>query len=166
MAGMIDQLIEILDEQTERYKEILGLANEKRDVIIANDIDELQKITHLENLVISQTQKLERKRMSLVTDMAIALGQKDELTLANIIELMDGQGEQQSLKEARDRIKAVLDELSEVNNQNGILIQNALEYIEYTTNLMQSSAGLRQPAYYSAAGEVYFDEPGFIDTKN
>lgn len=156
MAGMIDQLIAILDEQTERYKEILGLAHEKRDVIIANNIEELQKITHLENLVVSQTQKLEKKRMSLISDMAIALAQnEEELTLTKIIELLQGQSEQQNLLNARDRIKAVLDELSEVNNQNGLLIQNALEYIEYTTNLMQSSVGLKQsPKVLGVWGEA------------
>lgn len=89
MAGMTGQLVEILTEQTERYEELLGLANEKRDVIIANDIEGLQKINHLENLVVSQNQKLEKKRIALVADMALVLDQKEEdLTLTKIIELM------------------------------------------------------------------------------
>ena len=167
MAGMMDQLVEILDEQTKRYEELLGLSLEKRDVIINNDVETLQKINHLENLVISQNQKLEKKRQALVADMALVLGQKEnELTLTLMIELMEGKAEQSSLMEARDRIKSVLDELHEVNQQNGQLVQNALEYIEFSTNLMRSSTGQQPATYFPGSDDIYLDETGYIDTKN
>jgi len=165
MAGMVDQLVEILDEQSTRYEELLGLSLEKRDVIIANDVEMLQKINHLENLVISQNQKLEKKRQEVVTDMALVLNQKEaELTLSRLIELMEGQEEQQALVNARDKIKKVLEELKEVNKHNGELVQNALEYIEYSTNLMRSSTG--QTAYFPGSDDPYIDETGYIDAKN
>ena len=164
MAGMADQLVEILTEQTERYKELLGLSLEKRDVIIKNDVEELQKINSLENIVVSQNQKLEKKRIELVKDMAMALNQKEEdLTLNLLIDLMEGRDEQKPLTEARDNIKAVVLELKEVNEQNGQLVQNALDYIEYSTNVIRSSMG-RQPATYGSE-DVFPDESGYIDTK-
>ena len=167
MAGMMDQLVEVLGEQTERYKELLGLALEKRDIIINNDIEALQQINHLENLVISQNQKLEKKRVSLVADMALVLNQKeDDLTLTKLIELMDGQAEQAALTEARDKIKEVIDELKENNTQNGLLIQNALEYIEFSTNLMRSTQGQQPATYFPGSDDVYLDGSGYIDTKN
>ena len=166
MAGMMDQLVEILTEQSERYEELLGLSLEKRDVIIVNDIENLQKINHLENLVISQNQKLEKKRLALVADMAIVLNQKEEdLTLSRIIELMEGKEEQEALVTARDRIKSILDELKEVNHQNGQLVNNALEYIEYSTNLLRTSIGQQAPTYGPGSDDQYTDETGYIDTK-
>lgn len=168
MAGMMDQLVEILSEQTERYGELLGLALEKRDVIIHNDIEALQKINHLENMVISQNQKLEKKRMELVADMALVLGEKEaDLTMPKLIELMeDNKEEQKALIEVRDRIKEVLGELKEINNQNGELVQNALDYIEFSTNLIRSSMGQQPATYIPGADDVYLDEAGYIDTKN
>lgn len=166
MAGMMDQLVEILAEQTERYEELLGLAQEKRDIIINNEIEALQKINHLENLVMSQNQKLEKKRQALVADMALVLNQKEaDLTLAKMIELMKGKEEQAPLEEARDRIKKVLDELKEVNSLNGELIQNALDYIEFSTNLMRSSTGQQPASYFPGTDDMYLDEPGQIDSK-
>lgn len=163
MAGMMDQLVGILTEQTERYEELLGLSKEKRDVIIENDVESLTKINHLENLVVSQAQKLEKKRMELIKDMAVVLAQKEsDLTLTRLIELMEGKEESKSLIEARDRIKDVLDELKEVNSQNGQLIENALEYIEYSNNLIRTSVN-QQPATYGSE-DVYPDEAGYIDT--
>lgn len=166
MAGMVDQLVEILGEQTTRYEELLGLSKEKRDVIIANDIEALQKINHLENLVISQNHKLEKKRLELVADMAVVLSQKEEeLTLTRLIELMKDQEEEKTLIEARDRIKVVIDELHEINQQNGELVQNALDYIEYSTNLVRSSLGQQPATYFPGSEDVYLDESGYIDTK-
>ena len=128
MAGMMDQLIGILSEQTERYEELLGLAKEKRDIIIANDIESLQKINHLENLVVSQNQRLEKKRLDLVADMALVLDQKeDDLTLTKIIELMKGKEEEKPLEEARERIKTVLEELREIP-ETAVLAQQIAEF--------------------------------------
>lgn len=167
MAGMMDQLVEILSEQTERYEELLGLAQEKRDVIINNDVESLQKINHLENMVISQNQKLEKKRQALVADMALVLNQKeDDLTLTKLIELMEGKEEQPPLTKARDNIQAVLNELKEINTLNGELIQNALDYIEFSTNLMRSSTGKQPSAYFPGTDDMYLDESGHIDTRN
>jgi len=42
MAGMVDQLIEVLEEQATRYDELLGLSKEKRDTIIVNDVEPAQ----------------------------------------------------------------------------------------------------------------------------
>ena len=166
MAGMMDQLVEILTEQTERYEELLGLALEKRDVIIANDIENLQKINEIENMVVSQNQKLEKKRLSLISDMAIALNQKEaDLTLTLIIELMEGKEEQQPLIDAQEKIKSVLYELREVNDQNGELVKNALEYIEFSTNLIRASTG-QQSVQFPGMEDADLGESGYIDTKN
>ena len=165
MASLIHQLLEILNEQATRYEELLGLSEEKRDVVISNDVESLQKITHLENLIVSQNQKLERKRVAVTEDMATVLDQKaDELTLSALIELLKDQEEQADLTAARDRIKKTLDALSEINTQNELLIKNALDYTEYSLNVIRSSIS-QAPAYYSSTGEVFIDEPGIIDTK-
>jgi flagellar biosynthesis/type III secretory pathway chaperone len=148
MAGMINQLIDILGEQATRCEELLGLAKEKKDVIIQNDIDELQKITNLENMVISQNNRLERQRISLAADIAEVLGKRGQvLDLAALIECMAGQPQQEPLREAGDRLRGILAELKEHNDFNNLLIQNALEYVNYSLNLIRTSAQLAGPEY-------------------
>ena len=164
---MMDQLLEIMGEQANRYEELLGLALEKRDVIIADDIESLQNINHLENILVSQNQKLEKKRQAIVSDMALVLNQKEEdLTLTKLIELIEGQEEQPALIEIRDKFKNILDELKDINQQNGELVQHALEYIEYSTNVMRSNTGQQPVMYFPGADGVYSEEAGYIDTKN
>ncbi|MCL1988377.1 MAG: flagellar protein FlgN [Firmicutes bacterium] len=166
MAGIMENLVSILTEQTARYEELLGLSKEKRDVIIANDIENLQKINHLENILISQNQKLEKKRQAVVADMAIVLNEKEKnLTLPKLIELMHDQpNERTALETARERIKTVMEELREMNHLNGQLIQNALEYVEFESNLLKSATG-QAPTYFPGTDNDYYEESQ-IDFKN
>lgn len=148
MAGMINQLIDILGEQAARCEELLGLAKEKKDVIIKNDIEQLQKITNLENMVISQNNRLERERNTLTADIAEVLGKRGQaMNITALITAMEGQKEQEPLCAAGERLRAVLAELKEANDFNNTLIQNALEYIEYSLNVIRTSAQLEGPEY-------------------
>jgi flagellar biosynthesis/type III secretory pathway chaperone len=141
MAGMINQLIDILGEQATRCEELLGLAKEKKDVIVKNDIEQLQKITNLENMVISQNNRLEKQRMSLAADIAEVLGKRGQvLDIAALIECMEGQPQQQPLREAGNRLRGIITELKEANDFNNTLIQNALDYVEYSLNVIRTGA--------------------------
>jgi len=167
MSGMMQQLLETMNDQAQRYEELLGLALEKKDVVVQNDVEGLQKITNLENILISQNNRLEKKRLSLVTDIAEVLGQRgNDLDIAALIELMTGQPEEQKeLKAVGDRIRDALKQLKEANDFNSSLIQNALDYIEYSMNLIRSSAQQTQATYSVKDGQLHEDF-SMLDVRN
>jgi flagellar biosynthesis/type III secretory pathway chaperone len=169
MAGMIDQLIGILNEQAERCTELLGLSKEKKDLIISNDGKGIQKITDLENILISQNNKLEKKRAALMKDVAIVLGKDEkngpEMTVSELIESMDGQEEQEALKETAARIRGILTELSDINVLNASLVDNALDYVEYSLNLIRTGMN-KNPAVYNLKNGEPAEESNLYDVKN
>jgi flagellar biosynthesis/type III secretory pathway chaperone len=141
MPSLISELIDTLNNQAENYENLLGLSLEKKDVIIKNSIDELKKITELENIIVSRNAKLEKTRVTLTDDIESVLGQETgTMTLGKLVELTDGQPENEALKEARERIMATAEKLKDANDQNAVLLTNALDYIEFTLNLVQSTA--------------------------
>ena len=152
---MMHNLIEIMNEQAQRYEELLGLSLEKKDTIIKNDVEALKKITNLEHLLMSQNNKLEKKRMTLVDDICEVLGKRGkDITLGELIELLDGKEEQVALKEVGDRIRQTLDKLREVNELNHTLIESALEYVDYSINVIRSSAEPVLPTISIKGGQV------------
>jgi flagellar biosynthesis/type III secretory pathway chaperone len=152
MPGMMHQLIETMNEQADRYEELLGLSDEKKDIIVKNDVDSLQKITNLESILISQNNKLEKKRISLVSDIAEVLGKRGaDLSLTSLAEMLEEQPEKEALLAAGERIRVTLEKLSDLNDLNSTLIKNALDYIEYSLNLMRSTQS-DQP-HYAINGE-------------
>ena len=140
MAGMITNLIEILNEQTERHTELLGLSIEEKDAIVQNDIETLQKLVNLKNIVISQNNKLEKKRLSLVTDIAEVLALKgQEIDIKALADMLEGKPEQAELVEAGRKLRDVVLELKQVNDLNKELLENALGFVEYSLNALRSA---------------------------
>ena len=140
MAGMITNLIEILSEQTERHKELLGLSLEEKDAIVKNDIDNLQKLVSLKNIVISQNNKLEKKRLSLMADITEVLALKDkDIDIKALSDLLEGKPEQAELVEAGRKLREVVVELKQVNDLNKELLENALDFVEYSLNALRSA---------------------------
>ena len=140
MAGMITNLIKILNEQTERHTELLGLSIEEKDAIVQNDIETLQKLVNLKNIVISQNNKLEKKRLSLMADIVEVLALKDkDIDIKALADLLEGKPEQAELIEAGKKLRDVVIELKEVNDLNKELLENALGFIEYSLNVMRTA---------------------------
>ncbi|MCL1884852.1 MAG: flagellar protein FlgN [Defluviitaleaceae bacterium] len=149
MAGMIDQLVDVMKGQTERHSELLGLSFEERDAIIKNDVETLQNLVNLKNMVISQNNRLEKQRISLVNDIAEVMAQKkDDLSLADVIEILKEQpAEQERLRDAGNALKESVEKLKEVNDLNKSLLESSLEFVEYSLNALRSTISPELPDY-------------------
>lgn len=159
MAGMITQLVDIMKEQAQRYDELLGLTLEEKDVLIKNEVEELQKLTNLKNIVITQNNRLEKKRIELVNDISEVMGHtKKDIDLAELIEIVGDQPESVELKAVGEQLRETLHKLKEANGINRQLLESSIEYLEYSMNMVQSSANpeyLEYPDGARRGGDVY-----------
>ena len=165
MAGLIDELLILLREQTEDFSDLAALASEKSEAIVKNDIEHLQKITNIENSLVGRNQKSERRRIQLFNDVATVLNADAEtLTISHLAELLEGQPGHGELVEIGDNLRQAADELKKFNEQNRKLIENSLEYIDFSMNLMRSSQ--TPPSHYTHEGEeIPCTASTFFDTK-
>jgi len=140
MAGMITRLIDVMNQQVDRHTELYGLSVEEKDAIVQNDIETLQKLVNLKNMVISQNNRLEKERMSLVNDIAEVLAvENKDLSLGELIEILDGKPEQEPLREVGTRLREVVFQLKEVNDINKSLLESSIEFVEYSLNALRST---------------------------
>ena len=164
MAGMIGQLLEIMDEQVERHKELLGLSLEEKDAIVQNDIETLGKLVNLKNIVISQNNRLEKKRVSLVNDIAHVMGSdKTDIDFATLVDIMKGMPEEDQLKDVGSRLREVVNQLKEANDLNKELLESALEYVEFSINALKTSI-LPEQNLHIGRGPVEDESLGTFDT--
>lgn len=164
---MVQELIKILESEYHNYEQLCVLAEEKKDVVIKGDIETLKNITASENELVGRNQKLEKSRTAIMEDIANVLGQdKESLTLTKLIELLNSQEkDRESLKDIQTRFRDKLDTLRKLNEKNGILIQQALSYVEYNVNVMQSYRALPSISYESSGGVRVSEGRNFFDTK-
>jgi len=141
LASVIQELISVLTEEQQLYEKIIPIASEKKNVIIKNNLESLQKITEQEQLAIDQITVLEKRRSEVIVNIGILLNRKpEELTLGEIIKLLEKQPkEQKQLSQIHDQLKHTIQELKNINIQNKSLIVQSLEMIEFNMNLIQST---------------------------
>lgn len=141
MASLIEELITVLGQEEEVYKNLLPIVEQKTDIIIKNDLTALQAITEQEQLAIEKVTALEHKRDEVIVNMGVVLNRNPKtLTLKKLIEILDRQPkEQRALAELHDSLSTILKRLSETNLRNQTLIEQSLEMIEFNMNLIQST---------------------------
>lgn len=151
MASLMENLIDILNKESSEYENLLELSMEKTPVIVAGDLENLQRITDEEQIVVSRINSLEKQRTENINDIANVLNKDVKtLKLANLIEMLQARPiERQKLAEVHDRLQSVVRRVQMINNQNGELIHHALEMVEFDMNLIQSMKAAPETAEYN-----------------
>lgn len=151
MASLMENLIQVLDEESQEYEELLGLSMKKTPVLVSGDLDKLAKITDEEQIVVSKINRLETKRQEIFTDIANVINKDVKtLMLGDLVEMLSSRpAEQQKLAKVHDRLKAAVYEVKRVNEQNRELIQNTLEMVEFDMNMLQAMKTAPETANYN-----------------
>ncbi len=148
----VKAVIEILGKEYDCYKDMLELSKSKKKIIVEGKVAELDKMVKLEQNMIFNIGQLEKKREEEVAKLCKAL----ELNSSriNISELMQGlQPEQKKeLENVQERLRGILSELKAVNDVNGQLLEQSLEYIDYSINLL-AGAGMETGSLYEDIGK-------------
>lgn len=170
MASLIEELINVLNDECDIYEKLYDIALEKTPIIVAGNVDELQKITDIEQNTVDNILILEKRREIAVYDIAMVLNcNVKTLKIAEIIDLMESQPEVQlQLKTVHKRLKKVVNDLLEANHRNKNLIDNSLEMAEFSINLLQNTQIVPDTANYNRGAanvDTFAPTKALFDTK-
>ena len=73
MACLMENLIDVLGEESSEYEVLLELSMKKTPIIVSGNLENLQKITDEEQEAVSRVVNLDKKRMEILTDIANVL---------------------------------------------------------------------------------------------
>jgi hypothetical protein len=146
----MEELLGVLGEEEEQYKKLIELGNEKKDAVIKADISTLEGVTVREQEAASVLLNLSKKRERVLNDMAIVLGKDPEtLTITKMIGYLENQPkEQQELIDCKERLLAVGGKMHEINDQNEMLLKQAIEMVNFDMTLMKSMRQAPETANY------------------
>ncbi len=164
-----NRIIEIVEEETRIYQEILSLSEEKRRILVEGKAAELDMVVRSEQKLSGEIVKLEKERDELLTS-AVNSGSitKEDMIISKLMQKMST-GAAKRASELSTELTDILMKLKQVNDINGELIKQSLDYIEYTVNIMSSTGMATNLTYGGGAGPVDPKKPGskktFFDSK-
>ena len=155
MASLMENLIGVLNEECDAYEQLLKVSMRKTPAIVSDDLDALSKITDEEQEIVGHISSIDRRRSEAWTDIANVLNRDVKtLKLKDLIKIMENRPEEQkALSEIYDRLHSVTKEVGRVNKQNQELLESALELVQYTMNVIQSSKAAPESANYNGMAE-------------
>lgn len=171
MASLIEELIDVLEQECKIYEDLYSVSDVKTQVIVRGDIGKLQEITESEQNVVDEVLILEKRRQTIIDNIAVVLNQRSKaMTIADIVRLMEGQPQfQKPLSELHQRLRSVVMKLQQVNVQNRELLENALEMTEFNINVLQTAGQAPETANYdktSYSGETLGVAHSQFDSKS
>lgn len=151
MASLMENLIEVLGQESEEYEGLLTLSQEKMRIIASANLEDLQRIMDDEQEVVGRLNRLEKRRVEVTADIANVLNKDVEtMKLSNLIEMMAARPQEQAkLTEIHDRLKTVVREVQRTNEQNRELLQEGLEMVEFEMNMLQAYKAAPETANYT-----------------
>lgn len=151
MASLMENLIMILDQENSEYELLVALSGQKTPAIVQGNLELLTKITEDEQVVVSKINKLERDREETIRDIASVINKDvNTLKLTNLIQMLGSRPEEQKqLAIVHERLRQTTKMMSDLNEHNKLLIQNALEMVEFDVNLLQAMKQAPETANYN-----------------
>lgn len=150
MASLVEELLDVMGKETEGYEKLYALSEEKRQGIVHRDLEAMERVISKENDITSDLKNLENKRIQILKDMSVVLGKDEEtLTVTQVILLLSKQPkEQKTLTEARDNLVKAATNMQFLNEQNQILLSQAMEMVEFDLTLFKSMRQAPETANY------------------
>ena len=151
MASLMDDLTQVLENETVEYKKLVELSESLREALIASDVPAVERLTADQEEVSNGIQSLESRRTRIMNDIAVVLNKKpEELKVSVLEQSLAGQPAlQERLAAVRTELKQTMDELKRINHTNQALLRQSMELLEFDLNLFRSMRQAPETANYN-----------------
>ena len=151
MASLMDDLTQVLEQETVEYKKLIELSGDLREALIESDVPSVERLTAGQEEVSNGIQSLESKRARIMNDIAVVLNKEpEELKVSMLEETLAGQPAlQERLAAVRTELKQTMDELKNINHTNQSLLRQSMELLEFDLNLFRSMRQAPETANYN-----------------
>ncbi len=137
MEHYFADLLEIIEKESQIYAELTEIEQQKKKIIIENDVKALDAITKKEQGFVKTIVNLEGLRAQVIDGFCKFRGISDIDTIDEIMEHLNAE-EKVQLREKADNLAGIINKVLEVNDLNTKLLEQSIEYIDYTMELAKS----------------------------
>ena len=136
MDFMINQLLGVLEGESELYRSMLTVIGKESKASVRSDLNALTKAGEEKENILVKLRLIEEQRIRLVREMAEALGYSpQDFTITMISQLM-GEPFAGRLSKASTDLSKVLNAVKDANHRNRLVFEHSLELLRGSFNLL------------------------------
>lgn len=147
----LKNLQSLLDEITRLFQQFVKFLQQEKVFIIDGSAEELMHCVEEKESVLKKIAVLEKKRILLVQEISLAAGEKETLTLKELIPLSQGSFKTR-FEKSLSGLEALSASIAELNQINGLLVEKTLKRVSDLVQLIHYLSG--NTATYTASGAM------------
>lgn len=165
---MLKPLINTLEELIAIQEQLVEVSLKKKDILINGEIEPLSQLIAEESKIVRKMGKLEEERMFQVKEYLKHQGvTAGEMTLSQLLSSIPSKEGKEAIQSLADKLQKNIGQLQQHNDLNSKLIQDSLDHINHSLEMMtdNSGAGIN---YQRPAGSIKKTPStgrSFFDTK-
>jgi hypothetical protein len=134
----IQEVTRSLEQLNEIHEQLLALGEQKKQVLIDNQVNELTLITNKESKLMKQIAEYEQQWLANASAFLEEKGYQSSsaMTMTELIKLVYKADEKQALLDVQGKLMNTIRQIKEQNALNQQMIEQSLSYIDYTLDLM------------------------------
>ncbi|WP_138753701.1 flagellar protein FlgN [Paenibacillus sinopodophylli] len=133
----VSQIVDTLQQQYRLYEQLLDIELKKKALIMKNDVLTLNVLTQKEKLLAANAEKLEQQRVLLTVRYIKEIGFRIRSgVLSELIKAVTNPNEKEELIHMHGKLTSLLTQLKHANDLNQQLIQQSLDYLDFSIGLM------------------------------
>lgn len=146
MTEHVADLESNLKQQITIYRHLVKLEQEKQQALVDNVIEKIENITAQEEKILLEVGSLEEERLDWAEFFAKETGKSaEEIYLTDLV------NNYPELEPIRGELERVIDELRQLNETNTKLLQNAVNIVNFSFNLLTTD---RKSTYSNPADQA------------
>ena len=139
-------LRQCLESLLTEHEALLNLAEQKKQVLVHGPMNIFSSLVTKEMQRVNRIKNLENERQQLLGESLKTMGIQDaDLSMREWISLIKDEKERQALTQLREQMLNKLVALKQINELNQQLIQQSLDYVNYSMDLFM---GTREKEYF------------------
>ena len=136
---LLSDLLDVLKREYEKYEKLQETADKKKDILVENEIEELADIVQKEDEIITEIEDLENKRTELLkTILDTSKIDEDELNYKELTSYLPDSWKEK-FDPVRDRLLNIIELLHQKNEENRLLLQEAIKVNNFSINMLQKT---------------------------
>lgn len=158
-------MIEILQKQLNLYEKLLVCEEEKKPLILANEVVKLNVLTQKEKLLTAQADELETSRLLMTARHFKELGFRNRSgVLSDLIKSVNQPEEKRQLMEMHEKLTKVLTRIKQINEENQSLIKQSLDFVNFSISLMVEDPN-EDVVYQHPMNQTYGNKRNWYDSR-
>jgi len=141
MDLMIDQLLNVLERESELYRSLLTVIDKESEAAVRSDLNALTKSGEEKENILVKLRLIEKERIRSVRELSEAFGYTQRGFTITMLAQLVGEPFAERLSQAGNELSTVLDAVKNANYRNKQLIEHSLELLKGSFNLLSELTG-------------------------